>query len=250
MNHHANTNNVMQAHNYLPPDAPFETLTLSKRAKESPVQFASILAHEIRNPLSTINLSVEMLKSILTDQDQKIFLDMILRGSMRIDDILTNLHTSLKTDEIQSEKYSIHHLLDEVLAMVGDQIILKDITIRKEYAAKDSKIVSNRPGMKTALTNIIINAIDAMTPGTGELTVVTRSTDHTCVVQIKDNGCGISQENLRNIFKPYFTNKQDGLGLGLAITYKILRSNHVGLNVKSVETKGTSFTLKFREEHP
>jgi signal transduction histidine kinase len=186
-----------------------------------------------------------MLKSVMTDNDQKTFLDIILRGSMRINDILTDIHSVFQAKEIQPEKYSVHQLLDEVLAMIGDKILLNNITIRKNYAAKDFKIVLNKPQMQIALTNIIINAIDAMAGVKGKMTLVTKSTDESCIVQIEDNGCGISQENLNNIFKPYYTNKVDGLGLGLATTQDILRSNHVGLNVKSTVAKGTNFILRF-----
>ena len=69
------------------------------------------------------------------------------------------------------------------------------------------------------------------------------------MIQIEDNGCGISKENLKYIFKPYFTNKPGGLGLGLATTYDILQSNHVGVNVESEEGKGTRFILSFEEKH-
>ena len=233
-----------------PPSANvFTTLVPVKNIQEKPSQLAC-LAHEIRNPLSTINLSAEMLKSAITDDDQKMFLDMIIRGSQRINDILTDLHSTFRADVVQSDKNSIHQLLDEVLAMARDKIMLKNIRIRKEYAAKDSQIVLNRPQMKIALTNIIINAVDAMTAGKGELRLITKSANHLCVVQIEDNGCGISRENIKNIFKPYFTNKPDGLGLGLAATQNILRSNHVRLNVKSAEAKGTSFILIFDKNRP
>jgi signal transduction histidine kinase len=242
------TPSIMMAPNYPSPGNLFQTLAPAKSTQEKPGQFAS-LAHEIRNPLSTINLSVEMLKSIITDDDQKMFLDMILRGSMRINDILTDVHSTFQANETRQEKYSVHELLNEVLAMAGDKIMLKHVTIRKNYAAKDSRIVMNRDKMKIALTNIVINAIDAMAGMKGELVLVTKSTDHTFVVQIEDNGCGIDRENLKNIFKPYFTNKPNGLGLGLATTQGILRSNHVRLNVKSVVGKGTSFNLVFEKSN-
>ena len=224
----------------------FTTLVPVKSMPEGPGQFAS-LAHEIRNPLSTINLSAEMLKSLVTNDEQRMFLDMIIRGSMRINDILADVHSSFGANEMQSEKYSIHELLDEVLAMASDRIMLKHITVRKNYAVKDSRVIMNRPKIKIALTNIVINAIDAMAEGKGELTLVTKSSDHKCIVQIEDNGCGISRENLKNIFKPYFTNKPNGLGLGLASTKDILLSNHVRLHVKSVEAAGTSFILVFEK---
>lgn len=240
------TANVMIGSNYPAPGNLFQALIPVKSTTEKPSQFAS-LAHEIRNPLSTINLSAEMLKSLITDEDQKMFLDMIIRGSTRINNILTDVHSTCHQSEMHVVKYSMHELLDEVLVMAGDKIMLKHITVRKEYSTRDSKIVLNRPDMKIALTNIIINAIDAMAPGKGELVLSTKSNNHTCVVQIKDNGCGISRENLKNIFKPYFTNKAGGLGLGLATTRDILKSNHVGLNVKSILTKGTTFALAFEK---
>jgi signal transduction histidine kinase len=238
---------IMVSSGYPPSTNLMMSLTPSNMTVDQPGQLASVLAHEIRNPLSTIKLSAEMLKSMVTDNNQKIFLDMIIRGSLQINDILTDLHTSLRTTEAHSEKHSIQQLLDEVLAMAEDKIMLKRITVRKEYAAKDCKMVLNEQKMKIALTNIIINAIDAMPPENGELKLVTRLTDSGYVIQIEDNGCGISKENLKNIFKPYFTNKPNGLGLGLAKTHDILRSNHVGINVKSEEGRGTRFILLFEK---
>lgn len=246
MNNHTIPRDTSIASGYLPSSKLLKIPEPAKSQSQQPGPFAS-LAHEIRNPLSTINLSVEMLKSIITDDDQKVLLDMIIRSSMRINDILTDVHSTLDVNETPPEKYSINRLLDEVLEMAGDKIKLNHITIRKKYATKDARIVMNRPKMRIALTNIVINAIDAMAGIKGELVLVTKSNEHTCSVQIEDNGCGISQENLKNIFKPYFTNKQNGLGLGLATTQDILRSNHVRLNVKSVEGHGTNFILLFEK---
>lgn len=190
-----------------------------------------------------------MLKSIIRHDDQKIYLDIIMRSSVRINDLIEELLKYQQADEVQAEKHSIHQLLDEVLAMNEDRIMLKNITVRKEYTIQDCKIVVNRPKMKIALTNIIINAIDAMTSGKGELKLVTKSIDGKYVIQIEDNGCGISKGNLQHIFKPYFTNKPGGLGLGLATTYDILRSNHVGVNVESGEGEGTRFILLFKKSN-
>jgi len=151
-------------------------------------------------------------------------------------------------DEVQVEKHSIHQLLDEVLEMAGDRMRLKKIAVWKDYASNDCKIELNRVKMLIGLTNIIVNAIDSMTPGKGELKLVTKSIEGSYVIQIEDNGCGISKENLKNIFKPYFTNKAGGLGIGLATTYNILRSNNVGVHVESEEGKGTRFILAFEEK--
>ena len=196
------------------------------------------LAHEVRNPLTNINLASVLLEATLKGPDQKIYLDIIKRSSIRINKLINDLLMYQQAEEAQAEKYSINELLDEVLEMTEDRITLKKIVVRKEYAAKDCKIVFNKPKMKIGLTNIIINAIDAMVPEKGELKVVTKSTRGRYIIRIEDNGCGISKQNLKLIFKPYFSQKQGGLGLGLAATYDILRSNHVGINVESQEGEG------------
>jgi C4-dicarboxylate-specific signal transduction histidine kinase len=156
-----------------------------------------------------------------------------------INDLLKN-----KQDEVEVEGHSIHQLLDEALELARDRISLKNIVVIKKYE-QDCKLTLNGPEMKIALTNIIVNAIDAMTTGEGQLTLITKSIESRYVVMINDNGCGISEENLKNIFKPHYTNKPGGLGIGLAATGNILRSNNVRVNVESRETKGTCFILLF-----
>ena len=221
------------------------TSTAAGIIKRQPVQYASVLAHEVRNPLATINLSVEMLAELIKDNDLRLYLDIIMRSSVRINDLINELLKYQPATELQAAKYSIHPLLDEVLEMAKDRITLKNITVIKDYGLQDCKIVLHRMKMKIALTNIIINAIDAMPAKKGELRLSTKTVDGNCVVYIQDNGCGISKINLKNIFKPFFTGKPGGLGIGLATTYDILRSNNIGVKVASKQGKGTCFTLLF-----
>jgi signal transduction histidine kinase len=212
-------------------------------------QFVSALAHEIRNPLTNIKLSVEMLNSVIKDNDLKVYIDIIVRSSKKIDNLIKELLTIQKLNEIQAEKHSIHQLLEEVIEIAEDRIRLKNIVVRKNFAAQDCEIILDKPKMKIALANIVINAIDAMEPEKGELSLVTNLVGGKYVLLIKDNGCGINKENLKNIFKPYFTNKPGGLGLGLSTTYDILRLNNVNVNVESEEGKGTSFSLLFDKKN-
>jgi signal transduction histidine kinase len=208
-------------------------------------QFASALAHEVRNPLTNIKLSGEILNSVIKDKALKTYVDIIMRSSKKIDVLINELLAVKQHNLIRREKYSLHQLLDEVLEMTEDRARLKNISVKKNFATEDCKIIMNRPKMKIALANIVINAIEAMGAGDGELTLVTKSIDDRHVVLIKDNGCGISQENLKKIFKPYFSNKPNGLGIGLTRTQEILESNHVRVNVESEVGKGTSFILLF-----
>jgi len=216
-----------------------------QKKKPETDEFAYAIAHEIRNPLTAIKLAGEMLRSMTGNKDQRILLNMIVSNSVRINNLLTDFLTSFQTNEPKSEKHSIHELLDEILTLSEDRIRLKNISVRKIYASRNFIITMNRPKMKIALTNIIINAIEALNSEKGELKLVTKLVTGKLVIQIEDNGCGISNENLKKIFNPYFTNKPGGLGLGLATTCTILQSNKVGYYVKSEEGVGTCFILLF-----
>jgi len=215
----------------------------TKTANNQSVRFTSALAHEIRNPLTNINLSVDMLNSAITDIELRAYLDIIMRGSIRINQLINELLKYQETEEVHVGKCFLHQLLDEALTMTGDRILLKKIRVTKEYATEDDRISVDKKKVRIALINIIINAIDAMPYKKGELTLITRSIDKKYVVEIIDNGIGISKNNLKNIFKPYFTNKAAGMGLGLPTTLEILQYNHIGVDVSSEEGKGTSFIL-------
>lgn len=219
-------------------------------AKDQSSQFVSALAHEIRNPLANINLSVGILQSAIKDDELKTYLDIIIRSSIRINHLINDLLQYQEADEMLAETHSVHQLLDEVLEMTGDRIMLKNIAVRRIYGAQDCRVVMNRPEMKIALTNIIINAIDAMDLEKRELKLVTKSIRGKFLITIEDNGCGISKSNLKNIFKPYFTTKPGGLGVGLGATYVILQSNQVEVKVESEAGRGTRFILYFNNNRP
>jgi C4-dicarboxylate-specific signal transduction histidine kinase len=165
----------------------------------------------------------------------------------KINALINKLICDHQTQKQAEVKYSVHQLLDEVLSLSEDRFTLKHIAITKVYSLNDFELVFNRNEMILALNNIVINAIEAMDPDNGRLRLVTRSMADKYVISIEDNGCGISKKNLRNIFKPYYTNKKDGLGIGLSTTVEILRSNHVDIKVRSKEHFGTSVALTFQK---
>src|ERR1700721_1712950 len=180
------------------PELPVPLVSL-KIAQKQPREFATALVHEIRNPLSTIKLALEMLMPTLSviDDSQKKYFDIILRGADRINDLVIDFLAPTQ-DELQSEKYFIHELLDEGLAMAEDRILLKNILITKDYTDNDCQILMNKKKEKNALSNIIVNAIDAMPSKGGRLKLVTKSVGDKCIIEIQDNGIGISKEDLKN----------------------------------------------------
>ena len=193
-------------------------LAASLKSKEHVDEFIAFLAHEVRNPLSSINLSTEMLNAAIADEELKNYLAIIARSSSRINDLISRLLNYQKPDESDEVENSVVNIVDEVMEIMDDRIRLKNITVVRNFCREDFFIVSNQAKMKIAITNIVANAIDAMPAINGMLRLNTKLVTAKYLVEIEDNGCGISKENLQSIFNTGFTNKPGGLGFGLQIT--------------------------------
>jgi signal transduction histidine kinase len=180
--------------------APFSTIRTAsipvlERTHNNPAGFVAALAHEIRNPLCNINLARELLELGKLDEEQRQYLGIITRGWGRINELVSRLLTLDLAREVDFEVYSLHQLLEEVLERTRDRMILKNITVTREYTAAAHKVFLDAEKVKIAITNIVINAIEAMSPGRGELRLVTRSTDEVSSIEIHDNGTGISRKS-------------------------------------------------------
>jgi signal transduction histidine kinase len=230
------------------------SLTISPKNKtarsvwnDPTIPLVSVLVHELRNPLTNIMLTVHLLESKMLDENDRLYMDIIKRSSVKINDLVNDLLKGEQEQQVQLEEYSIHQLLDEVIEIASDKIILKNIVVKRSYSSYDLKIKMDIPNIKIALTNIIINAVDAMSSEKGILKLGTRIIKGRYALSIQDNGNGISKENLPLIFNPYFTNKPGGMGVGLAATKDILLSNQIGVRVESEMGHGTRFILLFEK---
>jgi len=205
----------------------------------------SVFVHEIRSPLTNINLAVFMLKAELKAGNFDKYIDIIDRSSFRINEILNDFLQSTRNNLVKRDHISLNQLLDEVLEIAKDRLVLKNISVQKFYTASSCELLVDKQKVTIALLNVIVNAIEAMPWENGELKLTTSINTTKCIVAIEDNGCGISKKNIKNIFKPYFTNKPNGMGIGLAATYDILVAHRAGVNVESEENKGTRFIISF-----
>jgi len=202
------------------------------------------LAHEVRNPLTNINLSVEQMESDVEDEDLRMYLGIIHRNSGRINDLISELLNSSKPAELVFKPLPVQEVLEEALKLAQDRMALKGIRLLKEF--KDNNLVQlDRAQVQIAFVNIIMNAIEAMEENRGVLAVRTDSAEGRCLVIIADNGSGIPKENLGRLFEPYFTSKNNGIGLGLAATLNILQSHKATVEVESEVGVGTTFYISF-----
>jgi PAS domain S-box-containing protein len=204
------------------------------------------LAHEVRNPLNNINMSVEQLAHTTDEQDDNaLFLDIIQRNSKRIGDIITELLDTARPTELTFERYSLQGIMDEAISEAIDRITLQRINMDVKYTSHPCFIMANKEKLRIAFLNIVINAVEAMEPDAGILSITVDSQKNLHTVTIKDNGCGIPEENISRLFEPYFTSKRNGMGLGLAATLNILQSHKANIDVSSVLKQGTTFTISF-----
>jgi signal transduction histidine kinase len=207
------------------------------------------LAHEIRNPLTNINLSIEQIQSETSNDELIPYFDIIKRNTKRINDLITDLLKSSRPTEVSRQKTSIHQILDETIAMAIDRITLKNIKLITEFEKAECDIMVDKEKIKIALLNIIINAVEAMPQNEGILRISTTKNESKCVIIIEDNGTGISREHIGRLFEPYFTNKTSGVGLGLATTHNILQSHNAVIDVESEIGKGSRFIITIETEN-
>jgi PAS domain S-box-containing protein len=204
------------------------------------------LAHEVRNPLSNIHMSLEQL-STLTKADERVYIDIIDRNGRRINDLITELLTSSKPTEMVFERVVLQTAVDESIGIALDRLTLKQIKLKVGYPDFPCYIRADKEKLKIALLNIIINAIEAIENMKGELTISLIQNEESYSLEITDNGCGIPQENLSKLFEPYFTSKRNGIGLGLASTLNIIQAHNASIEVKSKVNVGTSFIITFNQ---
>ena len=204
------------------------------------------LAHEVRNPLSNIHMSLEQL-STMSSGEERVYIDIIDRNGKRINDLITELLTSSKPTEMVFERIVLQTAVDETIGIALDRLTLKQIKLKVNYPEYPCYIRADKEKLKIALLNVIINAIEAIENIKGELIISLVQNEESYSLEITDNGCGIPQENLSKLFEPYFTSKRNGIGLGLASTLNIVQAHNASIEVKSRVNVGTSFIITFNQ---
>ncbi|GAB3232679.1 PAS domain S-box protein [Algoriphagus aestuariicola] len=231
-------------------------LTFRKRAEREMMvaeklsmtgKLARTIAHEIRNPLTNLNLALDNLKEEISDreEDSILYTDIIQRSSNRIETLIGDLLNSSKPKELQLELSSLHRILDDVLELVRDRAKLRGIRIAEELEEELPRIFVDREKLSIALVNILINGIEAIEHAEGLLSVQTELRGSSIFLVIADNGQGIAKEDLKKIFDPFYTSKSEGTGLGLTSTLNILSSHNASIQVSSTVGVGTRFEIEF-----
>lgn len=202
------------------------------------------MAHEIRNPLNTISLFMQLLKNGLEPGSEQVsYVDKALREVDRIDDILINLLASSKRPRFELHMQSLPEIIDRVLEGFAEQIRAYGVTLDKNFATEPPPVLADGKELEQVFNNILANALYEMQQG-GTLGFDLRHDDKAVFVTISDTGAGIPEEHLHHIFDPFYTTKSKGTGCGLSVVLRIVKTYGGRIWVESAPGQGTTFHVQ------
>jgi len=202
------------------------------------------MAHEIRNPLGSIKGAVEIIKDDYSPEEAKYeFIQILLKESDRLNQIVQEFLGFARPKNPEFHFVDLNEAIESVLTLTAQEARKARVQVQKKLDPSIGKRNLDGGLLKQAILNLILNAIQAMPDG-GVLTVSSSLAAGAVEVRVTDTGTGISEENRKKLFSPFFTTKKNGTGLGLAITYRIIENHRGTIDVASEPGKGTTFLVR------
>lgn len=205
-------------------------------------QLAAGVAHEIRNPLTSLKGFLQL----MYEDPSKVhsYFGIMQDELIRIDSILSELLLLAKPQAKRYKRRNLNDVLGQVVLLLNTQAILQGVEIRCAFPDVECAFECDDHQMKQLFINLLKNAIESMENG-GVITIrVTRQIEH-IAVQIIDQGCGIPEERVKRLGEPFYTTKERGTGLGLMVSFKIVEHHNGTMKIDSEVGKGTTFTITF-----
>jgi two-component system, NtrC family, sensor histidine kinase PilS len=207
---------------------------------------AAAIAHEIRNPLTSIAGSVSMLSAVPEmNEEHRRLLDIVTRESQRLNAIITDFLAYSRTKQYRFERVDLIHLLEDTLTLIEHRMTVENtgISIRRRYSVEQAFVSADGDKIKQVFWNLCENAVRAMKGG-GALTVAIEPLGQDWQVAVQDTGSGMTPQQIEKIFEPFQSNFEGGTGLGLAIVYQIVQAHEGKVWARSKPGQGTTFVLR------
>lgn len=211
-------------------------------------RLAAAIAHEIRNPLTSIAGSVSMLSGLPEmNEDHRRLLDIVTRESQRLNAIITDFLAYSRTKKYQFDRVDLTRLVEDTLTLIDYRMTVEKtgIEIKRRFAIPEALVLADGDKLKQVFWNLCENAVRAMKGG-GTLTAAIESLGDDWQVSFIDTGMGMTPQQIEKIFEPFQSNFEGGTGLGLAIVYQIVQAHEGKVWARSKPGQGTTFVLRLR----
>jgi signal transduction histidine kinase/type II secretory pathway pseudopilin PulG/HAMP domain-containing protein len=202
------------------------------------------VAHEVKNPLNSMRIWLENLKASLPDvEGLPLQAVRVLDNEIdRLDSVVKRFLDFTRPPEMHQEESNLKEILEEVLAVERPQFAKANIKLEARLASDVPNVLVDKPLLKQALMNLMVNAVEAMRDG-GQLSVSLRRHAEMAEIEIRDTGCGIPPENRQRIFQLFFTTRPGGSGIGLASTFRTVQLHNGSIEFESEVGRGTTFRI-------
>ena len=205
-------------------------------------EMAAKIVHEVRSPLCSIELFSNMLSNDLEGTGHAEMAKGISTGISSLNNILSNMLFFAKPQKPSFSEVKLNDVISETTEMLAP--LMDNRAIKLESTVSKENIYADPELLKQVFMNIILNAIQAMTEG-GIIKICTADKDGNLAVEVTDEGMGVDEENIENIFDPFFSTKEKGTGLGLSIAHKIMQSHNGYIRARRNNGNGSTFCLYF-----
>jgi PAS domain S-box-containing protein len=234
----------------------FDDVTQRERMEEQMTQtekltslglLAAGVAHEVNTPLAVISNYIQMLAKQMPEGDpRQSIIDKIVKQTFRASEIVNNLLNFSRTGAAEAASVDVNRVVEETLSLVAHPLKASQIQVVKELGESLPPVHGSANKLQQVFLNLFLNARDAM-PGGGMLEVRTGAHNGSVEIEIADTGAGIPREDIHRIFDPFYTTKSNGrgTGLGLSVSYGIIKEHAGKIDVRSTPGKGTSFHVEF-----
>jgi two-component system, NtrC family, sensor kinase len=233
----------------------FDDVTQRERLEEQMTQtekltslglLAAGVAHEVNTPLAVISNYIQMLGKQMPEGDpRQAIIEKIVKQTFRASEIVNNLLNFSRTSATEVVDIDVNRVVEETLSLVAHPLKTSQIQVVRQLGETLPAVRGSANKLQQVFLNLFLNARDAM-PGGGMLEVRTTAHNGSVEVEIVDTGAGIAREHIHRIFDPFFTTKASGrgTGLGLSVSYGIIKEHSGKIDVRSTVGKGTSFHVE------
>lgn len=212
-------------------------------------EMAASVAHEIRNPLGTIEGFARLLRRDLSEMPEHLRLaERIVEGAQNLNYVISNLLTYARPMRLHMTSVPVAHLLAACRDTLCDRGARAGVDIILPELAPDLVVNGDERQLAQMLLNLGINAIEACRSNSGQIKIEAHGGKHSVVLRVCDNGCGMDAEQMEKVFDPFFTSKEGGTGLGLSLTRKIVDAHGGDIAVESKPNQGSVFTVTLPRE--